>query len=123
LRLKVRQLQSVAVVCTTEEPSGFIVLGIDYFLGDAINKHTGEANWDRNAWIQKSRPLSELVTPKWLEAVRKEYGQSFVNMRKLLIEVHIRDGRQILCCRYAGSESRAESIMLMVNRLLFRWPI
>ncbi|KAJ7280042.1 Alpha/Beta hydrolase protein [Mycena rebaudengoi] len=53
---------------------GFIVLGIDYFLGDTFHKHTGEADFDRDAWIQKSRTLSESVTPKWLEAVRKEYG-------------------------------------------------
>jgi hypothetical protein len=109
LRPKVRQLQSVvAVACTAEEASGFIVLGIDYFLGDTFHKHAGEADFDRDAWIQKSRTLSESVTPKWLEAVRKEYGSSLVvkvRPGNLVAEIHFRDRRQILCCRYAGHKT------------------
>ncbi|KAJ7827988.1 Alpha/Beta hydrolase protein [Mycena leptocephala] len=52
---------------------GFFVLGIDYFLGDAVNKHT-EEGFDRNAWFETSRKMANEVTPKWLEEVRKQYG-------------------------------------------------
>ncbi|KAJ7640324.1 Alpha/Beta hydrolase protein [Mycena polygramma] len=52
---------------------GFFVLGIDYFLGDAIHFHT-EEGFDRDTWALKARTQAEEITPKWLEAVRKEYG-------------------------------------------------
>ncbi|KAJ6516860.1 Alpha/Beta hydrolase protein [Mycena vitilis] len=52
---------------------GFHVLGIDYFLGDAVHFHT-EEGFDRDTWVFKVRPKAEEVTPKWLEAVRKQYG-------------------------------------------------
>ncbi|KAJ6516854.1 Alpha/Beta hydrolase protein [Mycena vitilis] len=52
---------------------GFFVLGIDYFLGDPIQVHT-EEGFDRDAWAVKARAEAEEVTPKWLAAVRKEYG-------------------------------------------------
>ncbi|KAF9444517.1 alpha/beta-hydrolase [Macrolepiota fuliginosa MF-IS2] len=53
--------------------SGFLVLGIDYFFGDAIYKHT-EAGFDRSAWIQNARTRAAEETPKWVQAVRQQYG-------------------------------------------------
>ncbi|KAJ7666972.1 dienelactone hydrolase [Mycena polygramma] len=52
---------------------GFFVFGIDYFLGDPIHVHT-EEGFDRDAWAIQARAQAEEVTPKWLEAVRKQYG-------------------------------------------------
>ncbi|KAJ6516862.1 Alpha/Beta hydrolase protein [Mycena vitilis] len=52
---------------------GFFVLGIDYFLGDPIHNHT-EEGFDRDAWIGKSRSTAQELAPKWIEAVRKQYG-------------------------------------------------
>ena len=56
-------------------PPGFIVLGIDYFFGDAINLHADEEGFDRRAWITKSRPLATEAFPKWLKEVRQIYGR------------------------------------------------
>jgi len=52
---------------------GFFVVGIDYFLGDPIYKHT-EEGFDRNAWVGTSRAKASEITPKWIEEVRKQYG-------------------------------------------------
>ncbi|KAJ7666994.1 Alpha/Beta hydrolase protein [Mycena polygramma] len=52
---------------------GFFVLGIDYFLGDPIHNHT-EEGFDRDAWIGKKRATAQELAPKWVEAVRKQYG-------------------------------------------------
>ncbi|KAG6831281.1 hypothetical protein H0H87_005745 [Tephrocybe sp. NHM501043] len=53
---------------------GFLVLGIDYFFGDAIHLHLEEERFDRAAWIANGRLKSREVYPKWLETVRSIYG-------------------------------------------------
>ncbi|TFK63056.1 alpha/beta-hydrolase [Pluteus cervinus] len=53
---------------------GYHVLGIDYFLGDPIHIHTDDPNFDRQAWIAKSRKQAAELVPKWVEAVREIYG-------------------------------------------------
>ncbi len=52
---------------------GFLVLGVDYFFGDPVYKHT-EPDFDRAAWSQKARTRAAQETPKWIEAVREKYG-------------------------------------------------
>ncbi|KAF8168564.1 Alpha/Beta hydrolase protein [Crassisporium funariophilum] len=52
---------------------GFTVLGIDYFFGDPIHLHT-EENFDRPAWFTKYRALAAEIVPKWVKAVREQYG-------------------------------------------------
>ncbi|KAJ7773661.1 Alpha/Beta hydrolase protein [Mycena maculata] len=52
---------------------GFVVAGIDYFLGDPVHIHT-EEGFDRSAWFEKARKQADEVLPKWLEEVRKLYG-------------------------------------------------
>ena len=54
---------------------GFIVLGIDYFLGDPIQLHNDEPGFDRKAWSAKSKAQANEVFPKWIEEVRKIYGR------------------------------------------------
>ncbi|KAF9042292.1 dienelactone hydrolase [Panaeolus papilionaceus] len=53
---------------------GFYVLGLDYFFGDPIQRHSKESNFNRDAWFSKSRELSEKAIPRWVEAVRDMYG-------------------------------------------------
>ncbi|RDB27331.1 Protein AIM2 [Hypsizygus marmoreus] len=53
---------------------GYLVLGIDYFLGDPVHAHSQEADFDRQAWMDKSRANAAKVAPKWLESVREIYG-------------------------------------------------
>lgn len=53
--------------------AGFVVLGIDYFLGDPVHIHT-EPDFDRDAWIQKSKQQAKEIVPGWLRAVRSAYG-------------------------------------------------
>ena len=56
-------------------PLGFIVLGIDYFFGDAIHLHANEEGFDRSGWIAKSMPRAKEAFPKWLKRVREIYGR------------------------------------------------
>ncbi|KAF6745240.1 Alpha/Beta hydrolase protein [Ephemerocybe angulata] len=53
---------------------GFYVLGIDYFFGDPIQAHDGEVGWNQAAWFQKSRQQAADALPKWIAAVREQYG-------------------------------------------------
>jgi dienelactone hydrolase len=54
---------------------GFHVLGIDYFFGDPVQRHTDEPGWDRAAWSAKSRKQATESTPVWTKAVREIYGE------------------------------------------------
>ncbi|SJL14164.1 related to dienelactone hydrolase [Armillaria ostoyae] len=54
---------------------GFIVVGIDYFLGDSFGFHT-EHDFDRETWIEKSRQQALELTPRWLHAIREKYGKN-----------------------------------------------
>ncbi|KAH8113614.1 alpha/beta-hydrolase [Phellopilus nigrolimitatus] len=54
---------------------GFIVVGIDYFLGDPIETHLNEAGFDWPAWLSKSESQSREYEPKWYEAIKKRFGQ------------------------------------------------
>ncbi|KAK0196137.1 Alpha/Beta hydrolase protein [Armillaria mellea] len=53
---------------------GFIVVGIDYFLGDSFGFYT-ELDFDRETWIEKSRQKALELTPRWLDAIREQYGK------------------------------------------------
>ncbi|GLB36902.1 putative dienelactone hydrolase family protein [Lyophyllum shimeji] len=53
---------------------GFLVLGIDYFFGDAIYLHLEKEGFDRNAWIQNARQKAIPAFPGWLHKVRETYG-------------------------------------------------
>ncbi|KAG7090336.1 hypothetical protein E1B28_009456 [Marasmius oreades] len=56
--------------------NGFIVVGIDYFLGDPIYLHNDEVGFNREVWFSKSRTQTERILPGWLEAVKQKYGPS-----------------------------------------------
>lgn len=53
---------------------GFLVLGPDYFFGDAVPNHL--PNRDREAWISAARAPATEAFPKWLNAVKALYGES-----------------------------------------------
>lgn len=53
---------------------GFLVLGIDYFFGDAVHLHSDAEGFDRNAWIQNARTKANAAFPGWLQKVRETYG-------------------------------------------------
>ncbi|KIJ09628.1 hypothetical protein PAXINDRAFT_172426 [Paxillus involutus ATCC 200175] len=52
--------------------SGFVVLGPDYFFGDAVPNHP--PGRDRNAWLQSVQAPANEAFPKWLDAVKAIYG-------------------------------------------------
>ncbi|KAF5351446.1 hypothetical protein D9758_013513 [Tetrapyrgos nigripes] len=52
---------------------GFQVLGIDYFDGDPVHKHT-EADFDRSAWIANAKKRAGEWVPKWFKAAKEIYG-------------------------------------------------
>jgi len=53
--------------------NGYLVLGIDYFFGDAVYLHT-EPDFDRKAWIDKNIKAAKEVVPKWLHAIYEMHG-------------------------------------------------
>ncbi|KAK0229341.1 hypothetical protein EDD85DRAFT_912570 [Armillaria nabsnona] len=52
----------------------FIVVGVDYFLGDPVYIHTG-SDFDRPAWLEKSKQQAKELMPRWLNAIREKYGE------------------------------------------------
>ncbi|THU91291.1 alpha/beta-hydrolase [Dendrothele bispora CBS 962.96] len=54
--------------------AGFYVLGIDYFDGDPIDKHTNEENFDRQAWRSAATKRAKEWIPKWFDAIKESYG-------------------------------------------------
>ena len=54
---------------------GFIVIGLDYFLGDPVYIHLDEPEFDRPAWSAKSIAQARKVEPKWFEAVKERFGR------------------------------------------------
>jgi len=55
---------------------GYLVLGPDYFFGDAVPNH--EPGRDRNAWIMASRKQASDAFPAWLDAVKAKFGACVV---------------------------------------------
>ncbi|KAK0471283.1 Alpha/Beta hydrolase protein [Armillaria novae-zelandiae] len=53
---------------------GFIVVGVDYFLGDPVYIHT-EPDFDRPAWLEKSKHQARELMPGWVNAIREKYGE------------------------------------------------
>lgn len=90
--------------------AGYLVLGIDYFLGDSISAHLDDPNFDRAAWFEKSTAQADDVLPKWLKAVRETYGtealysvvgEPFVRVVRTMISK--RSGRLLLRCSIRNS--------------------
>ncbi|EUC28987.1 hypothetical protein COCCADRAFT_107727 [Bipolaris zeicola 26-R-13] len=59
---------------------GYLTLGVDYFLGDPVWKHTWsplkDTSFDMNAWKEKHHKSSEEIAAKWTAAVMSRYGTS-----------------------------------------------
>ncbi|KAF7540338.1 hypothetical protein G7054_g1460 [Neopestalotiopsis clavispora] len=62
--------------------AGFLVLGPDYFRGDPVTKHrknrhdtTTEPGFDYEAWKSKHTVFSDQAVPRWIKAVKEEYGK------------------------------------------------
>jgi len=54
---------------------GFIVVGIDYFVGDPIYIHNDDPNFDRGAWFEKHHKGAKELEPVWWEAIQARYGK------------------------------------------------
>ncbi|KAH8699323.1 dienelactone hydrolase [Phaeosphaeriaceae sp. PMI808] len=59
---------------------GYLVLGVDYFLRDAVTKHSktplNDPNFDFEAWKDKHLTRTEEVGAKWVKDVQTKYGRS-----------------------------------------------
>ncbi|CZS75194.1 unnamed protein product [Fusarium graminearum] len=59
---------------------GYLTLGVDYFLGDAVTKHSltplSDPNFDFESWKNKHLHASEEAAARWIKAVKAEYGTS-----------------------------------------------
>ena len=84
---------------------GFVVLGVDYFLGDSCVKHDDEKGWNKEAWVAGMRVSAAPLVPPWLEAVRAQYSTcSALLFRSIADDVCIRvfrpAGDEVLHGRY-----------------------
>jgi hypothetical protein len=52
------------------------VLGPDYFFSDPVHKHT-EPDFDRKAWVDKTKQRADEIVPGWIEAVKEKYGNYY----------------------------------------------
>ncbi|KAJ2980782.1 hypothetical protein NQ176_g2436 [Zarea fungicola] len=59
---------------------GYLTLGVDYFLGDAITKYSAtpltDPNFNLEAWSAKHLTVSEEVAAKWVKDVKEKYDPS-----------------------------------------------
>ena len=63
--------------------SGYHVLGVDYFFGDAVHLHT-EPGFELWPWIDKCLVKAQEVTPKWIDAVVDKYGMLLLLFVRIL---------------------------------------
>lgn len=49
-------------------------MGVDYFLGDPLGDRINDPNFNTTAWIANAQIQAREVLPKWMDAVRKEFG-------------------------------------------------
>ncbi|KAL7911408.1 dienelactone hydrolase [Trichoderma velutinum] len=59
---------------------GYLTLGVDYFLGDPVSKHSltplSDPTFDFEAWKSKHLKSSEEVGARWVRNVKTKYGKT-----------------------------------------------
>ncbi|KAF4496738.1 dienelactone hydrolase [Fusarium agapanthi] len=57
---------------------GYLTLGVDYFLGDPVTKHSltplSDPNFDFESWKNKHLKASEEAPARWVKTVKMPYG-------------------------------------------------
>jgi len=56
--------------------NGYLVLALDYFVGDAVGKYVGTPGFDMSAWVGPKMDAAVPMVPPWIQAVREQYGTS-----------------------------------------------
>ncbi|RPD64754.1 alpha/beta-hydrolase [Lentinus tigrinus ALCF2SS1-6] len=57
--------------------NGYLVIGLDYFEGDSMQKYPDRSKLDYEAWRPKKQARAAVLIPPWVEAVKKDYGYCF----------------------------------------------
>ena len=52
--------------------TGYLVVGLDYFEGDSMQKHPDRSKIDYPAWVKEKQAKAAVLIPPWVEAVRKD---------------------------------------------------
>lgn len=101
---------------------------MDYFFGDPIHIHT-EPDFDRQAWMAKSKKQANDAFPGWLEAVRETYGIlqfcSILNIFNAEIKVQRTQSIVLLVCSNPSNSSFYVHFLqdiALVALLLWRLP-
>ncbi|KAH7399178.1 dienelactone hydrolase [Phaeosphaeria sp. MPI-PUGE-AT-0046c] len=59
---------------------GYLTLGVDYFLGDGVGKHSktplSDPNFNFPAWKDKHLLASEEVAARWITSIQAKYGKA-----------------------------------------------
>ena len=55
--------------------TGYLVVGLDYFEGDYMQKHPDRSKIDYPAWVKEKQAKAAVLIPPWVETVRKSYGE------------------------------------------------
>jgi hypothetical protein len=56
---------------------GYLVIAPDYFEGDPIHLAREKPDHNRDTWLSSKLARAKQTTPKWIDAVVKEFGMSF----------------------------------------------
>ena len=64
---------------------GYLVLGPDYFFGNAVPNHS--PGFDRDAWLQEALKPATDAFPAWLDAVKAKYGTWLVPASRKFVEI------------------------------------
>ncbi|KAL6303980.1 Alpha/Beta hydrolase protein [Sparassis latifolia] len=54
--------------------NGYLVLALDYFVGDSISKHVSKPGFQVSEWVEPKVAQANEMVPRWLEAVKEQYG-------------------------------------------------
>ncbi|TFK91184.1 alpha/beta-hydrolase [Polyporus arcularius HHB13444] len=54
--------------------NGYLVLGLDYFEGDSMQKHPDRDQFDFPGWVKAKQERAAVLIPPWVEAIKKDYG-------------------------------------------------
>ena len=66
--------------------AGYLVVGLDYFEGDSMQRYVRE-EMDYPAWKEKKQERAKVLIPPWVEAIRKDYGKQTTGSTLFILTV------------------------------------
>ncbi|KAI0701266.1 alpha/beta-hydrolase [Cerioporus squamosus] len=84
--------------------NGYLVLGLDYFEGDSMQKHPNRDEFDFQGWVKAKQERAVTLIPPWVETIKKDFGayllEVWLNMTSLTGTLSGREDTQYFCVGY-----------------------